>query len=91
MIDIRTLEGVSFDTLCNTFNQAFSNYGTPPMTTEAFTTMLERRGFVSEHSFGAFHNDKLVSFTFNGIGTHLNKKTAYDTGTGTIEEYRGQN
>lgn len=52
--------------------------------------MLERRGFSASHSFGAFDSNKLVSFTFNGIGIHLGKSTAYDTGTGTIKEYRGQ-
>lgn len=53
-------------------------------------SMLKRRGFVPELSFGAFHKGKLVSFTFNGIGSYKGVKTAYDTGTGTLKEYRGR-
>lgn len=52
--------------------------------------MLRRRGFSAELSFGAFENDRLISFTFNGIGIYNDRKTAYDTGTGTLREYRGQ-
>ena len=32
----------------------------------------------------------MVSFTLNGIGSFGGIKTAYDTGTGTIENFRGQ-
>lgn len=89
MIEIRTLEGISFDRLYEAFSQAFADYDAPTITKEALAIMIERRGFSAEHSFGAFDGDRLVSFTFNGIGTHLGKATAYDTGTGTIKEYRG--
>jgi ribosomal protein S18 acetylase RimI-like enzyme len=41
-------------------------------------------------SFGAFKNEDLLAFTFNGIGEYHGIKTAYDTGTGTLKEYRGQ-
>jgi ribosomal protein S18 acetylase RimI-like enzyme len=41
-------------------------------------------------SFGAFDNDKLVAFIIHGIDFHNNKKTAFNTGTGVIEAYRGQ-
>lgn len=90
MIEIKTLEGLPFDTLYTAFRQAFADYDAPTISREALAVMLERRGFLPEYSLGAFDGDKLVSFTFNGIGIHLNKKTAYDTGTGTIKEYRGQ-
>ncbi len=52
--------------------------------------MLSRRGFVPSLSFGIFEGDKLISFTLNGIGQFNGEKTAYDTGTGTIKEYRGR-
>jgi ribosomal protein S18 acetylase RimI-like enzyme len=52
--------------------------------------MLQRRGFDSDLSFGAFEKDKLVAFTLNGIDSYQGVSTAYDTGTGTIENYRGQ-
>lgn len=90
MIEISRLEGVSFDTLYEAFSQAFADYDAPTISKEALRVMLERRGFSASHSFGAFDSNKLVSFTFNGIGSHMGKATAYDTGTGTIKEYRGQ-
>ena len=53
-------------------------------------SMLQRRGFVPELSFAAFNKHKIVSFTFNGIDHYNGIKTAYDTGTGTLNEFRGQ-
>ena len=51
--------------------------------------MLKRRGFDPEFSFAAFDGDKIVSFTCNGIGDFNGIRTAYDTGTGTLKDYRG--
>jgi ribosomal protein S18 acetylase RimI-like enzyme len=69
------------------FSEAFNDYEVQ-ITKDEFQVMLLRRGFVPELSFGAFDQDRLVSFTLNGIGTFNGVKTAYDTGTGTIKEYR---
>ena len=52
--------------------------------------MLKRRGFNPELSFAAFDENKIVSFTCNGIGDFDGIPIAYDTGTGTLKEYRGQ-
>ena len=41
--------------------------------------------------FAAFENDEIIAFTLNGIGTFNGIPTAYDTGTGTIKQYREQN
>lgn len=43
-------------------------------------SMLHRCGFVPELSFAAFQNNKIVSFTFNGIDHYKGIKTAYGTG-----------
>lgn len=86
---IKSLEKISFDTLFESFNEAFGEYEIRFNKVEV-NAMLQRRGFVPELSFGAFDGDKLVSFTFNGVGTYNGIKTAYDTGTGTIKEYGGR-
>jgi ribosomal protein S18 acetylase RimI-like enzyme len=52
--------------------------------------MLQRRGYVPELSFGAFEGDRLTSFTINSIDVYNDRKTAYDTGTGTIRSHRGK-
>jgi ribosomal protein S18 acetylase RimI-like enzyme len=89
MVTIKSLDNISFDILFNAFNEAFSNYEVQ-VNKEELNVMLNRRGYVPKLSFGAFDNNKLISFTLNGIGVFNTLKTAYDTGTGTIKEYRGK-
>ena len=86
---IKTLENIDFKIIYQAFNEAFSDYDAPEMNYEQLLQMVTRRGYDPKVSFGAFVNDKLVSFTLNGLGIWNGKKTAYDTGTGTIKEYRG--
>lgn len=88
-MELKSLNNIGFDLLYLAFKEAFKDYEMQ-LTKNELHSMLHRRGFVPELSFGAFDNDKLVSFTFNGIGLFNNVKTAYDTGTGTIEKYRGK-
>jgi ribosomal protein S18 acetylase RimI-like enzyme len=89
MESIISLEGLSFESLYLAFNQAFSDYEIQ-VNSEELRTMLSRRGFVPALSFGIMDDGKLVAFTLNGIGEFNGEKTAYDTGTGTIKEYRGR-
>ncbi len=89
MTNIRSLENVSSESIFSAFKEAFKDYEIQLNKSE-LKTMLIRRGFVPELSFGAFDGDRLIAFTYNGIGVFSGKKMAYDTGIGTIEEYRGQ-
>ena len=76
-------------TLYDAFQSAFAEYDVK-IDTEQLIKMLERRGFCKEFSFGISHGDMIVSFIFNGIGSYNGVKTAYDSGTGTLKEYRGK-
>jgi ribosomal protein S18 acetylase RimI-like enzyme len=87
METIHSLDKISFDTLADSFSEAFKDYDVHISKNE-LSIMLSRRGFVPELSFGAFDGERLVSFTLNGIGHFNGAKTAYDTGTGTIKDYR---
>lgn len=87
-MEIRSLENVGFDELFEVFANAFSDYEIHFDKSEV-QDMLTRRGYVPSLSFGAFEEGKIVAFTLNGIGMYNDKKTAYDTGTGTVKEYRG--
>lgn len=89
MKTIRSLAGIRFDSIYMAFNEAFKDYEMQ-LNKKELRVMLSRRGFIPGLSFAAFDNDKIVAFTFNGIGTFNGQKTAYDTGTGTLEEYRGK-
>jgi len=89
MITIKSLSKTSFDDIFIAFQEAFKDYEMQLNKIE-LQTMLNRRGFEPDLSFGAFQKNRLVAFTFNGIGRYQGLKTAYDTGTGTLKEYRGQ-
>lgn len=86
---IKSLDKLSFDAIYTAFHEAFCDYEMQLSQDELYR-MLNRRGFVPELSFAAFHDDQIIAFTLNGIGSYNGIKTAYDTGTGTIKEYRGQ-
>ena len=86
---IRSLEDIDFDHLFRGFKKAFSDYEIR-FDKEEVRCMLVRRGYNPRLSFGAFDGDEMVAFTLNGIGLFNDIRTAYDTGTGTVAEYRGR-
>ncbi len=86
---VKSLESMSYDGLYSVWAEAFKDYARS-WTSDEYKKMLVRRGYNPSLSFGAFDGDRLVSFVLNGIGEWNSKKTAYDTGTGTIPEYRGK-
>lgn len=91
MIKIKTLENTNFQIIHEAAINAFSDYVEQfEVTLEELKYMLERRGCNLSLSFGAFDGDKLVGFTLNGVGEWNGQRTAYDTGTGVIKEYRKQ-
>ncbi|MDU1904592.1 MAG: GNAT family N-acetyltransferase [Dysgonomonas sp.] len=88
-MEIKSLAKTSFDTIFEAFAQAFTDYEIQ-INKEQLEAMLKRRGFNPDLSFAAFDGNKITAFTFNGTGEFIGIPTAYDTGTGTLKEYRGQ-
>jgi len=88
-MEIRNLEHIDFDMLFHGFEKAFLDYEIHFNKNEV-RSMLKRRGYNPKLSFAAFEADEIVAFTFNGTGTFNGMFTAYDTGTGTTQEYRGK-
>ncbi len=89
-MEIKSLAHTSFETLSEAFGAAFATYEVQ-ITPDELRTMLRRRGFDPALSFAAFDgNGRIMGFTLNGVGTFGGVPTAYDTGTGTLPEYRGQ-
>ncbi len=87
---IKSLVHTDFTTLAGAFGAAFAEYEVQ-ITPEELRTMLRRRGFDPALSFAAFDAaGQIAGFTLNGIGTFDGVPTAYDTGTGTLPEYRGR-
>jgi len=89
METIHSLENIPDEQLYEAFREAFKDYEMQ-LNKEELLRMLHRRGFMPQLSFGAFDGDRLVAFTFNGTGRFMDRPTAYDTGTGTVEAYRGK-
>jgi len=89
MEQIKSLSDTSLDALFAAREEAFRDYELT-LDKKAFAKMLHRRGYVPELSFGAFDQHRLVSFTLNGVGFFDGRRTVYDTGTGTLPEYRGR-
>ncbi len=88
-MEIKSLATTPFDTVFEAFSSAFADYEVQ-LDKEQHRIMLERRGFDPALSFASFDNDRIVAFTTNGIGDFNSVRTAYDAGTGTLKDYRGQ-
>ena len=65
METIKPLNNISFSSIFSAFNKAFEDYEMQ-LNKDELHTMLGRRGFVPELSFGAFENEKLIAFALNG-------------------------
>ncbi len=88
-MEIKSLGKIDFETIFIAFSKAFADYDIQ-LNHDELKTMLKRRGFNPELSVAAFDGEDIVAFTLNGIGNYNGKKMAYDTGTGTLKQYRGQ-
>ncbi len=95
-MEICSLAHTGFDELAAAFGAAFAGYEVR-ITADELRRMLRRRGFDPALSFAAFDSGgRIAGFTLNGVGTfgggnaHTGVRTAYDTGTGTLPEWRGR-
>jgi ribosomal protein S18 acetylase RimI-like enzyme len=88
-MEIRSLGKTDPETIIIAFRNAFADYDIQ-LNANELKTMWKRRGFNPDLSFAAFEGENIVAFTLNGIGKYNGLKMAYDTGTGTLKEYRGQ-
>jgi len=88
-MEIKSLGKTDFKTIFTAFSKAFADYDIQ-LNAHELKTMWKRRGFNPDLSFAAFERGNIVAFTLNGIGNFNGIKMAYDTGTGTLKNYRGQ-
>ncbi len=61
MIEIKSLSRLSIQELYQAFEDAFADYEIQ-LSQDELETMLVRRGFVSELTFGAFYNTGIVGY-----------------------------
>lgn len=88
-MEIKSLGKIDFETIYISFNKSFANYDIL-LNADELKTMLKRCGYNPDLSFAVFEKKDIVAFTLNGIGNFNETKMAYDTGTGTLKNYRGQ-
>lgn len=87
---IRKLDTTEFDTICDCFLKSFENYYVKVPTDKNYYKNRWKLAKVDFNlSYGMFKNEKLVGFVLNGIDKRNGQKTAFNTGTGVLPEYRG--
>jgi len=91
-MEIRDLTGVSFETIYQTFLEAFKDYAVNVnyMDVKKLENRAIKNGFDPLLSAGAFDNDRLVGFTLVGVDRQYARPSAFDIMTGIIGEYRGR-
>ncbi|MCY2688426.1 GNAT family N-acetyltransferase [Salinimicrobium sp. TH3] len=88
---IQNLAATPFEEVMSCFLSAFEGYFvTLPQKTEYWKERFLKARVDWELSFGMFDDDQLVGFIIHGVDLHNGVLTAYNTGTGTIPEYRGK-
>lgn len=92
MIQIKTLNNISIETLTDTFNLAFSDYIVPlKLSKEELLVKMKMDNVDLAYSVGAYKNNKLLGFILHGSDIIDNKRIIYNGGTGVIPEARGKN
>lgn len=89
MIKIQSLDSLTRAAVIRCFLEAFADYATG-FSEQQVSSILKFRGFDPKLSFGAFDGERLAAFVLNGIGKYHGIASAYDSGTGTLPEYRGR-
>lgn len=88
---IKNLAATSFEEVMSCFFSAFKGYFVElPRDMEYWKKRFLVARVDWELSFGMFDGENLVGFIINGIDSHNNKLTAFNTGTGVLEDYRGR-
>ncbi|MHA7966001.1 GNAT family N-acetyltransferase [Paenibacillus sp. CAU 1782] len=91
MITYRFLEGTRIETLHEAFLGVFADYQVKmDIPLDRFNEMLLRRGYDENISIGAFSGERLVGVVLNGLRNRNGVWTAYDLGTGVVQDFRRQ-
>ncbi len=89
-MEIRNLNGIPIEEIVSSMLEAFEGYFVKMPESVAFWKNRYHAARVDWNlSFGVFDEKKIVAFIINGIDFKNNKLTAFNTGTGVIEAYRG--
>lgn len=89
--DFRTLQNVSTQRLCDTFNAAFSDYIVPlHLTPSILEQKIRGENLQRRYSIGAFAGEALGGFILHAADNSERPVMLYNGGTGIMPAYRGQ-
>ncbi|MBO4556543.1 MAG: GNAT family N-acetyltransferase [Elusimicrobiales bacterium] len=89
MLELKTLDKVPIGLLQKCFVEVMAgNPNASKMTPEVIMRMNTMRGVEYRSSICALDGGRMVAFILNSVGIWGKKKTAYNVGTGVIQEYR---
>lgn len=90
-MEIKHLGNTDIETIVECMTESFQNYFVKiPSDVDFWVKRYNAARVDYNLSFGAFDGEKLVAFIIQGIDNHNGEKTAFNTGTGVLEAYRGQ-
>lgn len=90
-MEIMNLAKTSLETIVNCLSESFKDYFVKmPSEVDFWRNRFNAARVDYSLSFGVYDNSKLVAFILHGIDIHNHQKTAFNTGTGVMEAYRGQ-
>ena len=88
---VNNLSKVPFEEILDCFLKAFENYYMKMPTDKEYHRQRWDAAKVDFNlSYGMFDNEKLIGFIIHAIDKRFNIKTAFNTATGVIPEYRGR-
>lgn len=88
---VNNLSKVSFDEVLDCFLKAFENYYVKVPTDKEYHRQRWDAAKVDFNlSYGMFDNEKLIGFIIHAVDKRFDIKTAFNTATGVIPEYRGR-
>lgn len=90
-MEILNLNNVTLEELVDCFLLAFENYYVKmPSNKDYYERRWKAAKVDYDLSYGMFDNGRLVGFIIHAIDDRFGIKTAFNTGTGVIPEFRGQ-
>ena len=90
-MEIKSLDVISQEDIITCLLTAFSDYFVVlPDDFNYWKTRYKAAQIDWSLSFGMFDGEKLVGFIINGFDVHEGNKTAYNSGTGVLPDYRGK-
>lgn len=90
-LTVKPLSHSSFEDIVACFIKAFENYYVPmPTELNYYKTRWAAAKVDFSLSYGMYDKEKLIGFIIHAIDKRAGHHTAYNTGTGVIESYRGK-